>query len=295
MNIKQAEEATGIQKRNIRFYEKEGLVVPERNESNDYREYSLEDIQNLKLIRMLRTLDMPLDQIKDILDHTITLEAAIEKQKELLKAREKELEIAISFCDELERLVKKNSLDVDRILDKMEQPESQKGLFKQWLDDYKKVAKTEHMKSFVFYPDIAIKNSADFLLALCQYADEQNLNMVITKEGMYPEFKIDGVEYRAERYYRTIQRVPVCAVRCTMVYPELYEADVPKSRKVILNAFHYSWMLILPILFCLPSVLNGSWEGSLHSWQGWVVIVSLLILAGISTYRFWIYYYNERG
>ncbi len=36
MNIKQAEEASGIQKSNLRFYEKEGLVVPKRNKENDY-------------------------------------------------------------------------------------------------------------------------------------------------------------------------------------------------------------------------------------------------------------------
>lgn len=39
MTIKEAEERTGLARSNIRFYEKEGLVQPERNPQNGYREY----------------------------------------------------------------------------------------------------------------------------------------------------------------------------------------------------------------------------------------------------------------
>jgi len=38
MNISQVEKLTGISKQNIRFYEKEELIHPTRNESNVYRE-----------------------------------------------------------------------------------------------------------------------------------------------------------------------------------------------------------------------------------------------------------------
>ena len=76
MNIKQAEEASGIQKSNLRLYEKEGLVVPKRNKENDYREYSEEDIQKLKMIRMLRMIAMPLEQIKDIINGKISMKEA---------------------------------------------------------------------------------------------------------------------------------------------------------------------------------------------------------------------------
>lgn len=295
MNIKQAEMLSGISKRNIRFYEKEGLICPKRNESNDYREYSEDDISQLKIIRMLRMVDMPLEQIKEVIRGSITLEAATANQKNMLKEREKRLEIAIHFCEELERCARKNNLNVDHMLNKMEQPENQEGLFKQWMEDYKKVVKAEHLKSFVFYPDIAVTTPTEFTSALCRYADEQKLNLVITKEGMHPEFTIDGVEYMAERYYRTVHRVPVIGVRCNMIYPELYDADVPKKRKQILKMFHYSWILVLFVLMCLPLFTDGSWEWILQTWQGWMVLVAICILAGISIYRFYIFYYNERG
>ena len=40
MTIKDVEERTGLSRSNIRFYEKEKLIEPSRNESNGYRDYS---------------------------------------------------------------------------------------------------------------------------------------------------------------------------------------------------------------------------------------------------------------
>ena len=73
MNAKQAEAATGISRRNLRFYEQQGLITPERNPENDYRDYSSQDIEALKLIRTLRMLDVPLEDIKQCLQGTVSL------------------------------------------------------------------------------------------------------------------------------------------------------------------------------------------------------------------------------
>ena len=67
MNIKQASEQSGVSAPNIRFYEKEGLLTPARRQGNDYRDYTAGDIRALKLIRMLRMLDVPLPTIKAVL------------------------------------------------------------------------------------------------------------------------------------------------------------------------------------------------------------------------------------
>ena len=56
MNAKQAEQCTGISRRNLRFYEQQGLIHPARNPANDYRDYSQQDIDTLKFIRALRML-----------------------------------------------------------------------------------------------------------------------------------------------------------------------------------------------------------------------------------------------
>ena len=47
MNIKQAEELSGVSRQNIRFYEKQGLLHPARNAENDYRTYPPADVDVL--------------------------------------------------------------------------------------------------------------------------------------------------------------------------------------------------------------------------------------------------------
>ena len=50
MTIKEVEQMTGLTRSNIRYYEKEKLICPKRNENNGYREYSNEDVENIKKI-----------------------------------------------------------------------------------------------------------------------------------------------------------------------------------------------------------------------------------------------------
>ena len=50
MKINQVEELTGITKKNIRFYEEQKLISPQRNPANGYREYSMEDVKQLSRI-----------------------------------------------------------------------------------------------------------------------------------------------------------------------------------------------------------------------------------------------------
>lgn len=52
----------------LRYYEKLGLLIPRRDD-NGYRMYSLKDIYKLNIIRDLRELDFPMQQIKSYLDH----------------------------------------------------------------------------------------------------------------------------------------------------------------------------------------------------------------------------------
>ena len=81
MNIKQASEQSGVSAPNIRFYEKEGLFTPARRQGNDYRDYTAGNIRTLKLIRMLRMLDVPLPTIKAVLRGEQPLQQALQAQQ----------------------------------------------------------------------------------------------------------------------------------------------------------------------------------------------------------------------
>ena len=85
MTIKEVEERTGLSRSNIRFYEKEKLIEPSRNESNGYRDYSENDVENIKKIAYLRTLGISIEDIRSIISEKVTLQEMLEKQKEVLK------------------------------------------------------------------------------------------------------------------------------------------------------------------------------------------------------------------
>ena len=68
MKINEVEAAVGVTKKNIRFYEEEGLISPRREPGNGYRSYSEADVERLRRIKLLRKLDVPLAEIRQMLE-----------------------------------------------------------------------------------------------------------------------------------------------------------------------------------------------------------------------------------
>ena len=56
----------GITKKNIRFYEDQGLLKPHRNSQNGYREYGPREVEQLKQIKLLRKLGVPIEEIRQM-------------------------------------------------------------------------------------------------------------------------------------------------------------------------------------------------------------------------------------
>ena len=102
MKINQVEELVGITKKNIRFYEDQGLLKPERNPNNGYREYSLEDVKQLERIKLLRQLDVPCSQIRKLMDKEITLKECMEHQVVSLHHQQRNFQIMEEMCRMLE-------------------------------------------------------------------------------------------------------------------------------------------------------------------------------------------------
>ena len=80
MHIAQLEEDLGLSRASIRFYEKEGLLSPERL-ANGYRDYSEEDLETLRRVKLLRALGLPLEDIKALQAGTLDLPAALRTQE----------------------------------------------------------------------------------------------------------------------------------------------------------------------------------------------------------------------
>lgn len=79
----------------LRHYEKEGLVQPECiDPENGYRYYGVCQLEVLNTIRYLRTLDMPLEEIREFIQNRDipVIEEKLKKQKELIEHKRRELE-----------------------------------------------------------------------------------------------------------------------------------------------------------------------------------------------------------
>ena len=101
MTIKDVEKQTGLSRSNIRFYEKEKLIDPSRNESNGYRDYSENDVENIKKIAYLRTLGISIEDIRSIISEKATLQEMLERQNEVLKNQITDLNKAKLMCEKM--------------------------------------------------------------------------------------------------------------------------------------------------------------------------------------------------
>ncbi len=121
MKINQVEELAGIAKKNIRFYEEEGLLTPGRNPANGYREYSLEDVALLKKIRLLRKLSVPIGDIRDMAGGTLSLGDCLERRLAALNREEESLKHTRLICRMMQDdRTAFDGLDAARWLDQME-------------------------------------------------------------------------------------------------------------------------------------------------------------------------------
>lgn len=136
MTIKELEEKSGITRANIRFYEKEGLLNPDKRK-NSYRDYNMEDLKDLNRIIILRKLSIPVSDIKKIFEGTISLEEVVRKQKDVLNKEIKSLQGALDVCEQISKEHSDiESFDEARYLGMIDEKEKQGRSFKDIANDY---------------------------------------------------------------------------------------------------------------------------------------------------------------
>ena len=125
MKIKQVEELVGITKKNIRFYEEQGLLEVKRAE-NGYREYSLNDVKRLQEIRLLRKLSISIEDMRQMFGGEKSLISCLEYQVREMERQKKNLVQIQKFCKELLAAdISLDTLDAPRCLEHMEQLEKE--------------------------------------------------------------------------------------------------------------------------------------------------------------------------
>ena len=126
MKINEVEERVGITKRNIRFYEKEGLLTPQRNSDNGYRDYGEEEVEVLRKIKLLRKLDVPLEEIRRLQHGSLTLDDVLRRHVIQLRREEHNLATMGALCQRLaDAQAQLATLDAEAWLAEMEQMEQE--------------------------------------------------------------------------------------------------------------------------------------------------------------------------
>lgn len=275
-SIKEAEVLTGISRQNIRYYEKMGLLNPKRDAGNGYRKYDEEDIERLKAILLFRKLDMPLEEIHKLLDCEIDLQQALDTQKVYLQKEKQKLEAALAFCDTIQEQ-DLAELDINRCLQEIEEQEKRGNTFADILQDYKAVAEMEKKRVFTFWPDDFCTTPRQMTDELCRYANENNLDLVITKEGMMPEFTLDGIEYRAVRMHGCYGM----AIHAEMIHPENYIPQGMSEKRY--SVFRMIVVAIVPLLCILAGTFLWALPDAIETSDVLGLILMLALLFGLIT------------
>jgi len=131
MKINEIEKIVGISKKNIRFYEDQGLLSPARNRENGYREYGQEDLVILQKIKFLRKLGIPLEEIRLMQAGKSTVADTMRRHLITLEREQQNLNHAVSFCSELkDKDITLSDFDVSPYLQQMEFVEKEGTSFK---------------------------------------------------------------------------------------------------------------------------------------------------------------------
>lgn len=219
MRIKEVEELTGITSKNIRFYEKEGLISPQRSE-NGYRDYSDEDIEILKSIKLYRKLDISLEDIKLMQKNILSVDKCMDKYYKFMKEKIKELNDARKICEQI-RVEYESGYDIniEKYLDNINSSEKKGGKFVNIAYDFITKAKGCIPSATIYFEPInPITNEREFTEELFKYADKEKLNLVILKESMRPIVAINGVKHIGVLEIPRMINIPILPIFCAQSY-----------------------------------------------------------------------------
>lgn len=129
MTTKEVELQLNIHRATIRFYEKNGLLRPDRSE-NSYRNYSEEDVAELRRIIILRKLGISVSDIAELQKGSKNLATVLSENLEKLNEQLSQVTGAINMCYKLQD----EGIDMNRLSDviyweNVEQEEKKGNLF----------------------------------------------------------------------------------------------------------------------------------------------------------------------
>ncbi|TDI71341.1 MAG: heavy metal-responsive transcriptional regulator [Bacteroidetes bacterium] len=113
MTIGQVAKRTGVNIQTVRFYERKGLVLPEKRTDSGYRIYSHEAVRRIRFVRHAQEMGFSLREIEDLLSLRIdpgmtcadvkiraeTKRTEVEQKIDKLSHMQRALEMLVARCD----------------------------------------------------------------------------------------------------------------------------------------------------------------------------------------------------
>ena len=122
MTSKEMEARSGVPRANIRYYEAEGLLHPERLK-NGYRSYSEEDLRTLEKIKLLRRLGVSVEEVRELVRGGETMETVLDRRLAALGGQRASLGRVQAVCGALRDAgVSFDELDAGRYLQDLDAP-----------------------------------------------------------------------------------------------------------------------------------------------------------------------------
>lgn len=169
MEIKEVESLLSISRSNIRFYEKQGLLSPNRRENN-YREYTEEDITALKKIVMLRKMGFTVKEISLMQKGELSFNDAVPDVKIRLESEIEQLNGALNtVCQISKEYTSFEEIDVNKCWESMQRAEESGEKF---IDICKDCLELElklidNMWKFVFFHDFKKSRARHGVIKAC--------------------------------------------------------------------------------------------------------------------------------
>jgi len=102
MKIQEFAQRTGLSAKTIRYYESIGILTSPRRAPNGYREYSEKDLARARFVAGTRSLDLSLEEIREILAMQDRREAPCRTLLNLIEQKANQIEERIRLLKQME-------------------------------------------------------------------------------------------------------------------------------------------------------------------------------------------------
>lgn len=147
MRIGEIAEKIGLSISNIRFYEKKGLIGPNREDDNKYRNYTDSDLKRLQLIILYRKIDLSVEMIGKILNNEVSAEDVLEQHMIDLKSKQQMLQSSMDLCRKMIDDQAFDVIDVNYYLNYVKEEEANGRVFEKiddFIEDFSSVTRFDH-------------------------------------------------------------------------------------------------------------------------------------------------------